>query len=33
MQNFTFYLPTKIIFGPGTISKAGIEAAGLVSGR
>lgn len=29
MQNFTFYLPTKIIFGPGTIEQAGQEAAKL----
>jgi alcohol dehydrogenase YqhD (iron-dependent ADH family) len=27
MQNFTFYLPTKIIFGPGTIDEIGSEAA------
>jgi alcohol dehydrogenase YqhD (iron-dependent ADH family) len=26
MQNFTFYLPTKLIFGPGEISKVGVEA-------
>ncbi len=26
MQNFTFYLPTKLIFGPGEISKVGTEA-------
>ncbi len=26
MQNFTFYLPTKIIFGPGELEKIGIEA-------
>ncbi len=26
MQNFTFYLPTKLIFGPGEISKVGAEA-------
>ncbi|SYZ72750.1 putative NADH-dependent butanol dehydrogenase A [Candidatus Zixiibacteriota bacterium] len=26
MQNFTFFLPTKIIFGPGEIQKVGIEA-------
>lgn len=26
MQNFTFYLPTKIIFGPGTIEQTGTEA-------
>jgi alcohol dehydrogenase YqhD (iron-dependent ADH family) len=26
MQNFTFYLPTKIIFGPGEIQKIGVEA-------
>jgi alcohol dehydrogenase YqhD (iron-dependent ADH family) len=26
MQNFTFYLPTKIIFGPGELQKIGIEA-------
>ncbi len=25
MQNFTFYLPTKIIFGPGELEKIGIE--------
>jgi alcohol dehydrogenase YqhD (iron-dependent ADH family) len=29
MQNFTFYLPTKIVFGPGTIDRVGIEAAHL----
>jgi len=29
MQNFTFYLPTKIIFGPGEIQKIGIEAKNL----
>lgn len=29
MQNFTFYLPTKIVFGPGTIDRAGAEAAKL----
>jgi len=29
MQNFTFYLPTKIIFGPGTINRIGVEAANL----
>jgi len=26
MQNFTFHLPTKIIFGPGEIDKVGVEA-------
>nr|MBN2278448.1 iron-containing alcohol dehydrogenase [candidate division Zixibacteria bacterium] len=26
MQNFTFYLPTKLIFGPGEIEKLGTEA-------
>ncbi|MEW5925701.1 MAG: iron-containing alcohol dehydrogenase [Candidatus Zixiibacteriota bacterium] len=26
MQNFTFYLPTKLIFGPGEIDKVGVEA-------
>jgi butanol dehydrogenase len=26
MQNFTFYLPTKLIFGPGELSKVGAEA-------
>jgi len=26
MQNFTFYLPTKIVFGPGTVDRAGAEA-------
>lgn len=26
MENFTFYLPTKIIFGAGTIDKVGMEA-------
>ncbi len=29
MQKFTFYLPTKIIFGPGTIDQVGVEAAQL----
>lgn len=29
MQNFTFHLPTKIIFGPGTIDRVGVEAAQL----
>jgi butanol dehydrogenase len=29
MQNFTFYLPTKIIFGPGEIQKIGVEAKAL----
>ncbi len=29
MQNFTFYLPTKLIFGPGEISKVGAEAKAL----
>ncbi len=29
MQNFTFYLPTKIIFGPGEIQKVGTEAKSL----
>lgn len=29
MENFTFYLPTRIIFGAGTIDQVGIEAAGL----
>ena len=29
MQNFTFYLPTKIIFGPGEIQKIGLEAKNL----
>jgi len=29
MQEFTFFLPTKIIFGPGTINRAGVEAANL----
>lgn len=29
MQNFTFYLPTKIVFGPGTIDRAGAEATKL----
>jgi len=29
VQNFTFYLPTKLIFGPGEISKAGTEAKNL----
>ena len=29
MRNFTFYLPTKIIFGSGTIDQAGVEAARL----
>jgi len=29
MQNFTFHLPTKIVFGPGTIDRAGAEAAKL----
>jgi alcohol dehydrogenase YqhD (iron-dependent ADH family) len=29
MQNFTFHLPTKIIFGPGTIDQVGEEAAKL----
>ena len=29
MQNFTFHLPTKIIFGPGTIDQVGIEAVKL----
>lgn len=29
MVNFTFYLPTKIIFGPGTIDQVGVEAAQL----
>ncbi len=29
MQKFTFYLPTKIIFGPGTIDQVGVEAAHL----
>lgn len=29
MQNFTFYLPTKIIFGPGTIDRVGVEAVKL----
>lgn len=29
MQNFTFYLPTKIIFGSGAIDQVGIEAAKL----
>ncbi|UCD94932.1 MAG: iron-containing alcohol dehydrogenase [Candidatus Zixiibacteriota bacterium] len=26
MQNFVFYLPTKLIFGPGEVEKIGIEA-------
>jgi len=26
MQNFTFYLPTKLIFGPGELDKIGVEA-------
>jgi alcohol dehydrogenase YqhD (iron-dependent ADH family) len=25
MRNFTFYLPTKLIFGPGEIEKLGTE--------
>ncbi len=29
MQNFTFYLPTKLIFGPGEIEKVGVEAKNL----
>ncbi|MEE9443743.1 MAG: iron-containing alcohol dehydrogenase [candidate division Zixibacteria bacterium] len=29
MQNFTFYLPTKIIFGAGAINQVGIESATL----
>jgi alcohol dehydrogenase YqhD (iron-dependent ADH family) len=29
MQNFTFNLPTKIVFGPGTVDQVGIEAAQL----
>ncbi len=29
MQVFTFYLPTKIIFGPGTIDRVGLEASKL----
>lgn len=29
MQEFTFFLPTRIIFGPGTISRVGAEAANL----
>jgi alcohol dehydrogenase YqhD (iron-dependent ADH family) len=29
MRNFIFYLPTKIIFGPGEISRIGIEARAL----
>jgi len=26
MQNFTFHLPTKLIFGPGEVKKVGVEA-------
>ena len=29
MQNFTFYLPTRLIFGKGTINQVGVEAAKL----
>jgi len=29
MQNFTFYLPTKLIFGPGEVEKVGAEAKAL----
>lgn len=29
MQNFSFYLPTKLVFGPGEVSKVGIEAKAL----
>jgi len=29
MQNFTFHLPTKIIFGQGTVEQVGVEAARL----
>ena len=29
MQNFMFNLPTRIIFGPGTVDQVGIKAARL----
>lgn len=29
MQDFTFYLPTKIIFGAGTVDQVGVESAAL----